>query len=231
MIVAEATQVSQLPKLSDQESTKMPQGAIYSGKGAIFFGDLAFILELLDISYEALDEGEIQKGELNKFKLLMVPGGYTQEYMPALGEIGKEAIRNFVREGGAYIGICAGAYIAARKVEVPGKPGGLGLIEVQNIRKAGVGMRKIYLEKHPITEGLGEELEIYYHNGPEIVAGSGVSGVAYYQNGRLAIVSSFFGKGKVVIFSPHPEGCISQGIKPKPKALKLLQNCLKFCQY
>ena len=208
----------------------MPEVAIYSGKGAVFFEDVAYALELLDIKFKTLIENDIEGGKLGQFDFLIVPGGYTQQYIPALGEVGKEAIRNFVKEGGGYIGICAGTYIAPERVEVRGKPQGLGIIDIENIRKSGRGMRKIYLTEHPITQGLGKELEIYYQNGPEIVAKGNVEEIAGYKSGRFAIVASSFGKGKVVCFSPHPEGSITQGIKPKPETLKLLKNTLEFCQ-
>jgi len=39
-----------------------------------------------------------------------------------LDKKGFEMIRKFVANGGGYIGICAGAYLAAPRVEIPGKP-------------------------------------------------------------------------------------------------------------
>ncbi|MBN2187373.1 MAG: hypothetical protein JW732_08015 [Dehalococcoidia bacterium] len=213
---------------SGQESVEVAEIAIYSGKGAVLFEDVAYALELLDIKYSTLDENDIKERKLEHFKFLIVPGGYTQEYMPALGEAGREAIRNFVRAGGSYIGICGGAYLAAERVEVPGRPEGLGIIDIESIRKSGMGMVKIYLTNHPVTKGLASELVIYYQNGPEIVAGENVEGIARYGNGSFAIVASSFGKGKVICFSPHPEGSISQGIRPEPETLKLLSNALEW---
>ena len=212
------------------EPIEVAEVAIYSEKGAVLSQDVAYALELLDIKYNTLDENDIKEGKLEQFDFLIISGGYTQEYMPALGEVGREAIRNFVQEGGAYIGICGGAYIASERVEVPGRPQGLGIIDIENIRKSGRGMRKIYLNEHPITQGLGRELEIYYQNGPEMVAKENVEGIAKYKSGKFAIVASSFGKGRVICFSPHPEGSISQGIKPNGEGLKLLKNALEVCQ-
>jgi len=146
-----------------------------------------------------------------------------------LDKKGFEMIRKFVTNGGGYIGICAGAYLAAPRVEIPGKPQGLGIIDIQNIRKKGIGTRKIYLKEHPITKGLKGELIIRYQNGPEILIKGEAKEVARYENGSSAIVTASYGKGKVVIFSPHPEGSITQGIKPKPATLKLLKNSIEFC--
>lgn len=74
--------------------------------------------------------------------------------MVSLGEKGLDVIRDFVAEGGGYIGICAGAYLAAQIVIVPGEPEGLGIIDIKNVRRRGFGMRKIYLKEHPISKGL-----------------------------------------------------------------------------
>lgn len=73
----------------------------------MLFQDVAFALELLGIPYETLNKDKIKRG-LEDVDFIVVPGGYTQQYMPALGEMGKEAIRNFIDEGGGYIGICPG---------------------------------------------------------------------------------------------------------------------------
>lgn len=202
--------------------------AIYSGKGAVLFPDVAYTLGLLKIDYTTVDETKIKSGALLESQVFIVPGGYTPEYMPAFGEKGKEAVRSFVKNGGGYIGICAGAYIVTSKVEVPGKPEGLGIIDIENIRKSGRGKKRIYLAQHPITEGLGKELEIYYQNGPNIIAGQDVTEVARYKGGKSAVVAGNFGEGKVVIFSPHPEASITQGIEPSPETLKLLKNTINF---
>ena len=106
----------------------------------------------------------------------------------------------------------------------------MGIIGIENIEKSGMGMRKIYLNEHPITRSLGKKLEIYYQNGPEMVAKRNVEGIAKYKSGKFAIVTCSFGKGKVVCFSPHPEGSITQGIKPEPETLRLLNNSLEFCR-
>ncbi len=44
--------------------------------------------------------------------LLVVPGGFARKKLEALGEEGAEAVRRFVAEGGAYLGICGGAGLA-----------------------------------------------------------------------------------------------------------------------
>ncbi|MCK4419127.1 hypothetical protein KAV79_04920 [Candidatus Aerophobetes bacterium] len=212
------------------KGVKKSEVCLYTGSGAELAKDVEFVLDELGISHSKVNEDDIKKGNLENYLVLIIPGGYTKRAVSSLGKKGFEIIRKFVADGGGYIGICAGAYLAAQRVEIPGRPQGLGIIDIQNIRKQGIGMRKIYLKEHPITEGLEREVAIHYQNGPEILIKGEAKEAARYENGNLAIVTASFGKGKVVIFSPHPEGSITQGIEPKPATFRLLKNSIDFCK-
>ncbi|MEA1964214.1 MAG: BPL-N domain-containing protein [Candidatus Aerophobetes bacterium] len=211
------------------EKVKKSEVCLYTGSGAELAEDVEFALNELEIPYSKVNEDDIKKGNLKNYLVLIIPGGYTKRAVSSLGKKGFEMIRRFVADGGGYIGICAGAYLASQRVEIPGRPQGLGIIDIKNIRKKGIGMRKIYLKEHPITEGLKREVAIRYQNGPEILIKGEAKEAARYKDGSLAIATASSGKGKVVIFSPHPEGSITQGIKPKPATLKLLKNSIEFC--
>jgi len=204
---------------------------IYTGAGAVLAKDVEVALDRLAVLYRELDERDIREGGLGSCALLIVPGGYTAQCVDALGEEGFQRIREFVAGGGGYIGICAGAYIAARRVEVPGRPAGLGIIEIENERRAGKGLKRIRIAKgeHPVVEGCDGELEIWYQNGPMIGAGQGVEVLAVYEGGSAAIVCSTYGRGRVVIFSPHPEGSLEGGVDPgRVGTLRLLENAIAF---
>jgi glutamine amidotransferase-like uncharacterized protein len=156
---------------------------------------------------------------------------YMAKYVDALGEEGFEQIREFVAGGGGYIGICAGAYMAARNVEVPGHPPGLEIIEIINERKAGQGIRTITIAQpeHPVVKGYMGEVDIWYQNGPMMKAGEGVETLAVYEEGGAAIVCATYGHGRVIIFSPHPEGSLESGVDPEEAGtLKLLENAIAF---
>ena len=45
------------------------------------------------------------------FTVLCVPGGFANNTDSALGDKGYAIIQQFVRGGGGYVGICAGAYL------------------------------------------------------------------------------------------------------------------------
>jgi glutamine amidotransferase-like uncharacterized protein len=204
---------------------------VYAGVGAVLAKDVEVALDKLALPYREVGEQDIRGGGLEACSLLIVPGGYTAKYVNALGEQGFEQIREFVAGGGGYIGICAGAYIAARNVEVPGRPPGLGIIEIENERKAGQGIRTITIAEpeHPVVKGYTGGVDIWYQNGPMMKAGEGVETLAVYEEGSAAIVCATYGEGKVVIFSPHPEGSLEGGVDPeKAGMLKLLENAIVF---
>ena len=49
--------------------------------------------------------------------VLVMPGGRDKPYQENLSGKGIEIIKNFVKRGGSYLGICAGAYFASDRVE------------------------------------------------------------------------------------------------------------------
>ena len=68
---------------------------------------------------EKTDAAAILGGALEQSscRLLVMPGGRDLPYCSRLNGQGNENIRRFVREGGSYLGICAGAYYGSRRVE------------------------------------------------------------------------------------------------------------------
>ena len=209
---------------------------VYAGSGGELARDVEVALDKLALSYREVNARDVRSGGLDRCSVLIVPGGQTALCVAALGVRGFERIREFVTDGGGYVGICAGAYIAARRVEVPGRPQGLDIIEIKNVRSAGTEVRTIFVTQpdHPIVEGYGRgavtaPLQIWYQNGPLIEAGEGVETLAVYEDGSAAVVCSTYGEGRVVIFSPHPEGSLEGGVDAQEHGtLRLLGNAVAF---
>lgn len=59
----------------------------------------------MDLNYSTQDFSGL-------YKVILIPGGYAQWYNYWISKAGKERIRNFVRNGGGYFGICAGSFFA-----------------------------------------------------------------------------------------------------------------------
>lgn len=140
------------------------------------------------------------------FDGLYLPGGWYQFDQP-----GKQAIKRFVRNGGACVGTCAGAYNVCGSIPViPGK--------VLNCDMRG----RLYLEpqqgNHPILRGVvrrctrhnerdWEPIAVAHMGGPIILPRDKTSIVASYdtQGSLGAIVAADVGKGRAVALASHPE--------------------------
>ena len=69
---------------------------------------------------EETDAAAIIEGgalERRRCRLLVMPGGRDLPYCSALNGAGNERIRAFVRNGGSYLGLCAGGYYGTSQVQ------------------------------------------------------------------------------------------------------------------
>lgn len=64
------------------------------------------------LPFELLRAGDIRRGALDGYGTIFVPGGWASNKVKALGDEGVNAIRNFVGQGGNYLGFCGGAGLA-----------------------------------------------------------------------------------------------------------------------
>jgi len=162
------------------------------------------------------------------FDLVFFPGGSGQKQAASLGDDGLNAVRNFVENGGAYIGTCAGAFLGMNSLYLYGRPG-------PEVKSLGTGMVKVAFTEQGFRDfsydrnRFAGNVSIYYQGGPVFSQPSLPSDVnvlarftspvpSYLPNpqgvGTPAITSSTFGKGRVVLNSPHAEHKLSAGIGP-----------------
>ncbi|MBX7067464.1 MAG: hypothetical protein K1X28_09555 [Parachlamydiales bacterium] len=81
--------------------------AIYKGDGALWNGP----------PHDRIGVKEILEGRLQNLSLFIMPGGRDRPYHAALKGRPNTLIRQFVEQGGVYLGICAGAYYGCSFVE------------------------------------------------------------------------------------------------------------------
>jgi len=100
---------------------RAPKIAVFNGTGNGLGPLTGFgkCLEALGFRYELIGKEEIIEGKLKGFDIFMMPGGDEPWYGIHLAGEGNECIREYIKEGGSYIGACAGAYYAAKQA-VPG---------------------------------------------------------------------------------------------------------------
>lgn len=69
-------------------------------------------LHSLEIPFKLLSSKDISKQLLDDTSLLIVPGGSARLKASSLGTKGKKAVKDFLAEGGKYLGFCGGAGLA-----------------------------------------------------------------------------------------------------------------------
>jgi predicted deacylase len=166
---------------------------------------------------------DIRGGALGQFNALAVPGGSGGKEAAAIGEEGRARVRRFVEDGGGYIGICAGAYLATS-----GFSWGLKILDAKTASPKwmrGTGLVKLELTPRG-REILGDksgEFDCKYANGPILVPAlieslPDYEPLAFFRTelakndtpagimvNSPAIVAGRCGKGRVIVISPHPE--------------------------
>ena len=168
-------------------------------------------------------DDDIRAGAIDQFNVVAVPGGSGSREAAALGEEGRARIRKFVEDGGGYIGICAGAYLATSEFAW-----GLRILNARTVSpkwERGHAMVKIELtgQGRRILGNIQGEFDCKYANGPILCpahAGSlpDYEVLAFFRTevaghgappgimaGSPAIVAGRCGQGRVIVSSPHPE--------------------------
>jgi hypothetical protein len=200
--------------------------AVYTDAGPSAGGEqvLRVLAGFSDVKVDRFTAADIRGGRLAGYDVLLHPGGTGGGQGKALGEEGREQVRSFVRGGGGFVGICAGAYLASCDY-----PWSLHILDAKVIDKAhwarGNGDVQVGLTAAGKTL-LGAEADrqqIAYYQGP-LLAPAGDPDVPDYEKlgtfeteialkgapsgvmiGTTAIASGSFGAGHVLCFSPHPE--------------------------
>lgn len=201
--------------------------ALYADKGATMKSlpeVLRALPESAGFAVTKVTAEQIRNGILSKSDVFICPGGSGSAEGENLGQEGRERVREFVKGGGGFIGICAGAYLAS--IEYPWS---LGLLNAHVLDRPHWDRGQGDVQLKVSTTGrdtLGADQEmctIHYENGPLLGPGDKEE-VGQYEvlaafdseinqngapkgamRGTAAIARGAFGKGRVVCFSPHPE--------------------------
>ena len=171
---------------------------------------------------------------LARFDVLIFPGGRAHKQADALGENARRAVKDFIRSGGGYVGICAGGFLASAQYDWS-----LGLVNTRILtgdqEMPGVGIRsmadrgpgtvqiELTAEGQSIFGDRSAPIDISFSGGPIFLGpkrddlpltiplahySTEVSNYAPQRGtmiGTPAIFAAKFGAGRVVAISPHPE--------------------------
>lgn len=175
----------------------------------------------------AIDEisgKDIQAGALERYDVLICPGGSGSGQAKALGKEGRDRVHQFVKDGGGFVGICAGAYLASAEY-----PWALKLLDAKVVddehwaRGTGEVVLELPKSGQVALHADRTQVPIAYENGP-LLAPAKNSQIPDFESlatfaseirendapvgimkGTTAIARGKLGQGRVVCFSPHPE--------------------------
>lgn len=156
---------------------------------------------------------------LNNYDAIWFPGGWAYYYKFYLTAFGKQRIREFVNQGGVYLGTCAGSYFGceyyiwedvtyddyANYLNLfDGVAIGPELFEWPNYGVVTVNMNM----SHPANYNGNSTEDILLYGGGKLIPNEGASYDiigTYAHNGEIAMLSTDYGNGKVILTAVHPE--------------------------
>ena len=156
---------------------------LFSGRGTSP-GDVAAVEKVLSrehLEYSSIGTGQLNRLtelEIRRYRLLIVPGGNFEQIGKSLTPAAEANIRDAVRSGLNYLGICAGAFFAGNSRYnglnlTSGAGFGFYAAEARGIRKSAVA----------ITDAGGQTLDQYWEDGPQLT-GWGAVVARYPKDGR-----------------------------------------------
>ncbi len=154
----------------------------------------------------------INSAVLTGYNLLAMPGGDGGKYYLSSSSISGTAIKNFVANGGGYLGICAGAYAACNYVN--GYYYGWGVAPDVNAEPVSYEGQLAMTFNSAGQQILGRNgtISIEHCNGPAMyLTNSKAIIMATYADshtgykGYADVVGDYYGQGRSILFGSHPE--------------------------
>ncbi|MBN1673686.1 MAG: fibronectin type III domain-containing protein [Kiritimatiellae bacterium] len=192
-----------------------------------------------DFDVDYISATQIRNGNLisQGYDVVLLPGGDHAGFYVSLKDAGLTAIRDFISDGGGYVGICAGALLACCHVsntvnyleiiDADWSSWYNGYFSCEVTIPSSTGELDIFR-----TSLLGRDVKIKHCNGPvfkrknsslpDYVVLATYTNVPASQRstmeGRPAIVAGTYGNGRVAVSGPHPESPL------EPDALPILED-------
>ena len=148
-------------------------------------------------NFKIFSKNTVEDNFFDDVDMIAVPGGFgDSESYKTLLKNNQKRVRQFVAEGGKYLGICMGAYWAGSHY--------FNLLEgvdaVQYIKRPGTDTRRPHAKEIPIT-WQGQEDSMFWYDGCAFVGRGRYKTVATYANDDpMAII-----QGNLGLIGCHPE--------------------------
>jgi glutamine amidotransferase-like uncharacterized protein len=169
---------------------------LYTGSGANQANEVENTLQAFDISYNRICEHQFSS--LTQNDILITPGGDPQEMLKNWQKQDLSIIQKFINDGGIYIGICAGVYVADKNHQ-----GYDGLNLVSNIKD-----RLAHSQIINVKDSSGNLMEMVVENNPDLSEIVNGEVVLNDEDANPVAVRVYYGKGQVYLFAHHIEGSV-----------------------
>ena len=212
------------------------------GGGVFKVARLLYYAPQLDVTM--LDGKDIRDGKLDNLDLLVIPGGSSATQFKMMQASGAAKVREFVKKGGNYVGVCAGFHCTLNRPDrialLPyvylNKTSGAQATLTININEKGAKILDVKPGRYNVTYSQGPISKAgkkWEHGSAEVLGiylnSVGLAGRKHYDyTGHPAILFGNHGKGKVVATSFHPENnvvnhCIFNGMIYAASGTKIRQ--------
>lgn len=203
-------------------------------------------------AFDTISTDDLREKGLADHDVAIFPGGFG--YFPDRKLASR--IRTFVRNGGGYVGFCAGAFLPLKN-SCGVKGVGLGMLDAKYVYFRERGLCDVALNPaDPVARGIESStrppvyalykpcraarkhtvhVSLMRGNGPLMVPGTGATVVGYYDGSEKygAIVRGTYGKGRIVAFSAHPDAYPDAArmgsMADAVECVKLVKNALLYC--
>jgi glutamine amidotransferase-like uncharacterized protein len=214
-------------KLTADESAKIHVG-LYIDYG-VWDGTITTMTTMLkgiNCNYTIITKDTILNGNLDRYSLIIMPGGDMWKDRDDLSSNGMTKIKDYVSLGGGYFGICGGAYFGTNKITWHGWANeprininitGLNLLAVNSegpiddFAPTYIDVKckvNIVGKDHAVAQHVPDDIEIYYNHGPLFLMNSNtdISVIGKTANGnKTTMIASSCGLGRVFLTGHHPE--------------------------
>jgi hypothetical protein len=198
-----------LNPLSALASVK-PLALVWNGPGACKPGcgsAAAHVARLAGFRTQYIYPGLTDFSVFNEAKLWVQPGGKSTTAAESMGPALLNQIREFVGNGGGYVGFCAGAFLSTQLIGTSGATGyGISPGETEVYIDSNKDHRMLKMK----TTTAGERYMLYaggpyFHITDDQLKAVQGEVTAWYPDGKVAGIHAHYGKGKVAVIGTHPE--------------------------
>lgn len=191
------------------DKSKQQRALVYNGAGGCKSCALAAakVARQAGFSVQYVSPSEIEPALLSTATLWIQPAGNAISAATGIGIERLAYIRDFVKNGGAYVGFCAGAFLADATVDDDGKVTGIGILPVVTAdyevnEKSNIGI--------VWTKWNGVRRNIFFNGGATFILDPKKKNrlkilATYEKDNQPATIETTFGLGKVVVSGAHPE--------------------------